>query len=281
VIQRSAEFLAKKGVESPRLQIELLLAHVLRMPRLHLYLNFERRLAEAELDACRDLVKRRGAREPLQYILGTANFCGLELRVTPDVLIPRPETELLAERAWTFLGTAAGPAVRALDFGTGSGCLAIAVATHFPPARITAADISAAALAVARGNAERHGVVARIEFIEGDGFASIPEEAGFDLVVSNPPYIPAGEIAGLQPEVRDHEPRGALDGGVDGLDFVRRLAVGAGRWLRPGGRLMIEFGDGQAEAARGLFTESGWAVEAVDNDLTSRPRILVARRGVA
>lgn len=277
VIQRSTEFLTRKGVESPRLQVELLLAHVLGMPRLKLYLNFERGLTEAELDTVRELVKRRGAREPLQHLVGSASFCGLELRVTPDVLIPRPETELLAERAWNFLATLDSRPATALDFGTGSGCLAIAVAVRCPHAAVTAVDVSASVLAVAGANAARHGVGERIRFVEGDGFAALPAGTRFHLIVANPPYIPSAELATLQPEVRDHEPRGALDGGADGLDFIRRLATEGARWLAAGGRLMLEFGDGQAEAVGALFASQGWTVEAVENDLTSRPRILVAR----
>jgi len=278
VIQRSTGYLARKGVDSPRLQIELLLAHVLRQPRLKLYLDFERVLTERELAAVRELVKRRGAREPLQYLIGSTNFCGLELQVSPAVLIPRPETELLAERAWSFLVTRPAP-VSALDYGTGSGCLAIALATHCPAAVVHAVDISAAALAVARANAGRHGVVNRICFHEGDGFAALPAGARFDLILSNPPYIPTGQIATLQPEVRDHEPCVALDGGPDGLDFIRKLAAEARHWLRPGGQLMLEFGDGQAEAVQQLFTTAGWTGVSVENDLASRPRMLVAAQG--
>jgi release factor glutamine methyltransferase len=270
-------------VESPRLQVELLLAHVLQMPRLKLYLNFERALADTELDPLRELVKRRGAREPLQYLVGSVNFCGLELTVTPAVLIPRPETELLAERAWTFLlaRPATLPPPLVLDFGTGSGCLAIALAVKCPTAAIHAVDISDAALDVARRNAERHEVSPRLEFHAGDGFAALPPGVRFDLIVANPPYIPAGEVTALEPEVRDHEPRGALDGGADGLDFVRKLAAEGLAWLVPGGRLMLEFGDGQAEAARQLFAREGWLDAAVENDLTTRPRMLIAGRGDA
>ncbi len=278
VIQRSTGFLARKGVESPRLQVELLLAHVLHQPRLKLYLDFERVLTEPELATLRELVKRRGTREPLQYLTSSVNFCGLELQVSPAVLIPRPETELLAERAWTFL--ASRPvSTSALDYGTGSGCLAIALATRHPTAVVHALDISALALAVARVNAARHGVEDRIVFHTGDGFAALPETVRFDLIVANPPYIPTGEIAALQPEVREHEPRAALDGGPDGLDFIRKLAAGAGRWLKPGGRIMLEFGDGQAGAVRQLFTAAGWSSVTVGNDLASRPRMLVAARG--
>lgn len=284
VIQRSAEYLARKGVESARLQAELLLAHVLHQPRLKLYLEFERVLSEPELAALRELVRRRGAREPLQYLVGSVNFCGLELAVNPAVLIPRPETELLAERAWTFLAGQAGspeapPA--ALDFGTGSGCLAIALAVHCPEARVWAVDLSPAALEVARANAARHGVEARIHFVPSDGFAALPAGERFDLIVANPPYIPTAEIARLQPEVRDHEPRAALDGGPDGLAVIRRLATGSAAWLKPGGRLMLEVGDDQADTATALLTAAGWGGVTVENDWTNRPRLLVAERAGA
>ncbi|MBI4323638.1 MAG: peptide chain release factor N(5)-glutamine methyltransferase [Chloroflexi bacterium] len=279
IIQRSAEFLGGKGIDSPRLHSELLLAHALRVPRLKLYLDFERALTPAELETVRQLVKRRGQREPLQHIIGSTSFCGLEIQVNDQVLIPRPETELLAERARQFLdalaaGTSGPPNV--LDFGTGSGCLAIALAAHCPCAQISASDLSPAALAVARQNAASHQLAARIRFSEGDGFRALPAEARFDLIVSNPPYIPSAEIDTLAPEVREHDPRMALDGGPDGLDFYRRLAEQAAAWLRPGGKIMLEFGDGQAEAIRRIFLPQHWIIEAIASDHTGRPRILVA-----
>jgi len=280
-IQRSAEFLAKKGVDSPRLQAELLLAHLLKVPRMKLYLSFERVLVAGEVDAFRGLITRRGQREPLQHIVGSTSFCGFEIAVNRHVLVPRPETELLAERGWTFLNQL--PAVQsrpatALDFGTGSGCLAIALACKCPAAEIWAVDVSPDALAMARENAARHGGAARIRFLEGDGFAALPPDARFDLIISNPPYIPSEEIASLQPEVRDHDPRGALDGGADGLDYGRRLAAEAARFLNPDGRLMLEFGDAQAGLLRPIFEEQNWIVETIAEDYTRRPRILVARR---
>lgn len=278
VIQRSTEFLAKRGVESPRLQAELLLAHLLALPRMKLYLNFERALSTTETDSMRDLVKRRGTREPLQHIVGSVSFCGLELAVNRSVLIPRPETELLAEAGWEFLA-AAGEAAAVLDLGTGSGCLAIALAVKCPAARLVATDISPEALAVALANAARHSVAERIDFRVGDGFAAVPAAARFDLIVSNPPYIATAEIAMLEAEVRDHDPRLALDGGADGLDFYRRIVAETGAFLKPGGKLMLEFGDGQAGALTGLFTGGKWIVEAVKDDYSQRSRILVTRAG--
>jgi len=275
VIQRSTEFLAQKGVESPRLQAEWLLAHVLGLPRLQLYLNFARGLTDREVDQVRSLVKRRGQREPLQHLLGTASFCGLELKVNRHVLVPRPETEALAEQARQFLAKHEAAAPSVLDFGTGSGCLAIALAVSCPRARCHALDVSTEALAVARENATAHGVAERITFCLGEGFAALEPEQTFDLMVANPPYIPTAEIAALMPEVRDHDPRVALDGGLDGLEFYRRLAATGGDRLRAGGRMMLEFGDGQAERLRDLFERHKWVVERLEADYTGRPRILV------
>ena len=308
VIQHSTRYLAGKAVESPRLQGELLLAHVLKLPRLQLYLKFDQVLDKADVAAARELVQRRGRREPLQHILVSANFCGLDLWVTPDVLIPRPETELLAERAVAFLkmrqgretGQAQGGAdvrrlesmqpadedqrrltstATVLDLGTGSGCLSIHLAHEVPLARVTTVDISPAALTVARENARRHGVNGRIEFLEGDGFNPLAPGRRFDLIVSNPPYIPSAEIETLEPEVRDHDPRPALDGGTDGLDFYRRIAAEAPHWLKPDGKLMLELGHDQADAVREICERQMWIVEAVEPDYSRIPRILIARRG--
>jgi len=279
VIQRSADFLARKEVDSPRLQVELLLAHVLQMPRMKLYLNFDRILTEAELETLRALVVRRGQREPLQHLVGSVSFVGLEMAVSRDVLIPRPETELLAEAATAFLsGWSAPEPPGVLDFGTGSGCLAIGLAVAVPGAALHALDISGAALAVARANAQRHGVAERITFYESDGFVALPEALRFDLLVSNPPYIPAGELPRLQPEVRDHDPVLALLGGEDGLRFYRLLAGEGRRRLRPNGTLMVELGFGQATVVTEILTQEGWRAEMVKKDLDGIERILIARR---
>jgi release factor glutamine methyltransferase len=317
-IQKSTEFLGKKNVESPRLQTELLLAHLLKMPRMKLYLNFERALTATETDALRELIKRRSQREPVQHITGSTSFCGYEIAVNRHVLVPRPETELLAELGWQFLnqlsegripqvpdqnlinGDSQSSSLRVLDFCTGSGCIAIALTAKCPNAKIVATDISAAALALAKENAARNNVAERIEFLQGDGFATLkdgwderPREPGladgqngsprvsphqFDLITSNPPYIPSAEIATLEPEVRDFDPHDALDGGADGLEFYRLIASQARAFLKPGGRVMVEFGDGQAEAIRKIFETEKWIVEAVKEDYSQRARILVARR---
>jgi len=307
-IQKSADFLAKKGVESSRLQAELLLAHVLKLPRMKLYLNFDRVLTPAETDALRESVKRRGQREPLQHITGSTSFCGFEITVSRHTLVPRPETEMLAEFGWQFLQGRAEPRVGqgaqqcvpagALDFGTGSGCIAIALAAKCPQAQIVATDVSTDALTLAQESAARNQVEGRIEFLHGDGLAVLTARWGerpreskeiapagspgvsphqFDLIISNPPYIPSAEIATLEPEVRDFDPRAALDGGADGLDFYRNLAAEAKPFLKSDGKIMLEFGDGQAEAVATIFETQKWIVEAVKEDYSHRARILIAR----
>jgi release factor glutamine methyltransferase len=263
------------------------------------------------VDSLREFIKRRGQREPLQHIIGSTSFCGLEIAVNRHALIPRPETELLAESGWEFfskLEQSPLPAGReegrgegrvALDFGTGTGCIAIALAVKCPSAKIVATDISADALALAKENAGRHNAAERIEFLQSDGFAALQNvgqasclspsekkklETGgtpvllFDLIISNPPYIPSAEIATLQPEVRNFDPRAALDGGADGLDFYRKLAREVKPFLKLGGKIMLEFGDGQADAIRKIFETEKWIVEAVKEDYSHRARIVIARK---
>lgn len=278
VIQRSAEFLQRHSVESPRLQIELLLAHLLKLPRLQLYLNHDRELTEAELAALRALVLRRAKREPLQHLVGSTEFFGLEINVSPHALIPRPETETLVELALANLAKCASPRPAALDFGTGTGCIALALAAKSPAVHVHALDISSTALALAQRNTAQHGLTDRVTFHLGDGFAALPADLRFDLVVSNPPYIPAAEIATLQPEVRDFDPRTALDGGADGLDFYRQLAAEAPARLYAGGGLVAEFGDGQENAIERLFTGASWSGVAIHRDLSGRARFVGAWR---
>ena len=280
-IQKSTEFLGKKNVESPRLQTELLLAHLLKMPRMKLYLNFDRVLLPAEIDSLRELIKRRGQREPLQHIVGSTSFCGHEIAVSRHALIPRPETELLAELGWKFLLAAPKQSeggATALDFGTGTGCIAIALAAKCSNSKITALDISADALALAKQNALQNQVAERIEFLLGDGFAAFTTKTQFDLLISNPPYIASAEIETLDAEVKDFDPRGALDGGADGLDFYRRLAAEAKPFLKPDGKIMLEFGDGQADDLKKILENEKWIVEAVQEDYSQRARILIAHK---
>ena len=276
-LEQGTSLLAPSGVDSPRLQAEWLLARVLGLRRLQLYVESARRLGEAQWQDFVVLLKRRGQREPLQYILGSAEFCGLEVEVSRETLIPRPETELLAECAWRWLGGASGTPL-ALDFGTGTGCLAVALAVHCPAARIYAVDISKSALAVAGRNAARHGVQQQIQFLQGPGLTVLPPGLRLDLVVANPPYIPTWEIQGLQSEVRDFEPHLALDGGPDGLEFYRQLAAGLGPFLAPAHRVMFEFGDGQAAAVTEILTRENWVVEMVQPDYSGEARFVIARR---
>ncbi len=273
-MQSGTDMLATAGVDAPRVDAEWLLAHVLGCARAELALRMHASLDAAQQKEWDSLLAQRARRIPLQHILGTAIFCGLEITVNSHVLVPRPETELLAERAWTF--AAQQPAPRVLDFGTGSGCLAIVLAAHCPDAQVWALDVSPKALAVARANAERHGLAGRIEFCEGDGRERLPGDDVFDLVLANPPYIPTGELSVLQTEVREHDPALALDGGADGLEFYRTLAALALPRLQPEGRLMLEVGDGQAEAVAALLTEAGWAEPELLPDLNNVLRMVIA-----
>ena len=258
---------------------ELLLAHVLGEDRPRLRVHPERMVPEDAARSYRALVGRRARREPLQYLVGTQEFWSLRFRVTPDVLIPRPETEEIIE---TFLRLNRRPDPVVIDLGTGSGCLAVAAAHEVPGARVNAIDISPAALEVARANAADHGVLSRVTFHVGDLFeplgASGLEEAA-DFILSNPPYIDAGDVPSLEPEVRDHEPRVALTSGAEALAIHRRLAAAAPRWLAPGGHLIVEFGFGQEEGVREVYGGAGpLRLIEVLPDLAGIPRILVARR---
>jgi release factor glutamine methyltransferase len=235
-------------------------------------------LTPAETDALREFIKRRATREPLQHIVGSTSFCGHEILVNRKVLVPRPETELLAELGWNFLTTRHSPLVIALDFCTGSGCIAIALAAKCPNTKIVATDISADALALAKENAAKNNFAEQIEFLQGDDFTALPTGKQFDLIVSNPPYIASAEIETLEPEVRDFDPHLALDGGMDGLDFYRMLAAEAKSFLKSDGKIMLEFGDGQAAAIKKIFESEMWIVEAVKEDYSQRARILIARQ---
>lgn len=241
--------LENHGVESPRLDAELLLAHVLSVNRAALFAWPERRLTLKELTGYRDLVARRAAREPLAYILGYREFFGLDFEVGPDVLIPRPETELLVEQALRLARVRPSP-VWIADVGAGSGAIAVALAVHLPEATIFALDRSPAALAVTARNAGRHGVSERVHPRLGDLLEPLSET--LDLIVANLPYVTTAEWENLPPEIRDHEPRSALDGGPDGLTFIRRLLETAAPHLRPGGAILMEIGAGQGQTVLDL-----------------------------
>lgn len=276
-LRHAADRLQRAGVESGRLEAEWLLAHVLAVPRMDLFLEQARELSGTEIGSLDRLVERREKREPLQHLLGTAEFCGRVFTVNRHVLIPRPETELLAQLA-VGLGRTAGLSPRILDFGTGSGCLAVTLALDLPGAEVHAVDISAEALTVAQANAATLGAADKVRFHLGDGFKALPPDLRFDLIVTNPPYIPSAEVQTLQPEVRDFDPMLALDGGADGLDFYRRLAEEASDWMVAGGQLLAEFGEGQGPDLRRIFEQAGWTVESILPDDTDRERMLHARR---
>lgn len=272
ILQWTTGYFTDKGIASPRLEAELLLAATLDLDRVGLYVNFERPLDAEELAVLRERVRRRALREPLQYILGETEFWSLPFQVGPAVLVPRADTEILVEEA---LARLAGSA-RVLDVGTGSGAIAIALAHEKPQIAVTALDCSEPALAVARGNAVRNGVAARIDFIDGD-LAALP--AGpFTMVVSNPPYIPSGDWSQLMPEVRDYEPQLALDGGADGLDAYRLLADQSEQVLTPGGWLLVEVGIGQAEEVGTLFKAAGLTEVGVRDDYGGVPRVVMGKK---
>jgi len=272
LLRWTADYFAGRGIDSPRLDAELLLADTLGLDRVGLYLNFERPLQAEELANYREKVRRRAGREPLAYILGATEFWSLPLKVTPAVLIPRPDTELLVEEALKRLAGA----TQVLDVGTGSGALAIALVHECAEWTVTAIDVSATALAVAAENARANGVAERIAFMEAD-LADLP--AGpFDLVVSNPPYISTGDLAGLMPEVGDFEPHLALDGGADGLAAYRALAGQVSRVLAADGWLLVEVGIGQASSVRELFTEAGLAEIFTARDLAGIERVVGGKR---
>ena len=259
ILEWTSGYFRKHDIESPRLDAEILLAHSLGLNRIDLYLRYDQPLDADELAAYRQIVKRRAAREPVAYIVGRREFWGLDLKVGPQVLTPRPDTERLVEVALALLASMADRSVvRVLDLGTGSGCIALALAHSFPPAQVVATDISRPALGVARGNVAHHGLEDRIQLVAGKGVAMFaPSHTRFDLIVSNPPYIPTAEIERLEPEVRDYEPRGALDGGGDGLAAYRRIIPAAAGLLRAGGQLMVEIGWDQREAVMRLARQSG------------------------
>jgi release factor glutamine methyltransferase len=273
VVKKTSAFFASKGIESPRLNAELLVGHALALPRMGLYMEFERPVTDAELAAIRELVRRRGKREPLQYILGFAEFSGLRLKTDPRALIPRPETELLVE---TIVGRWEHPPERILDLGTGGGAIALALARTFPEASVTAVDASAGALALAAENAESNGLTGRVAFVESNWLGALPDGATYDLVVSNPPYLSGAEAAAAEPEVREHEPMTALTSDSEGFADIAAIIDGSIAVLVSGGMLALETGIGHhawaAEAARG----SGYSRTESVRDLTGRDRFFLA-----
>lgn len=274
IVKKTTDFLQERGVESARLNAEILIGHALGLKRMQLYLQFERVLAEPELEKIRPLVRRRGKREPVQYILGETEFAGVKLKVDRRALIPRPETELLIE---LVLARRAVPPDAVLDLGTGTGAIALALARAWPGAAITAVDASPEALELARENAAAAGFAERVMLLASDWFGGVSAGSAFDVIVANPPYLSAEETAAAQPEVRDFEPALALTAADRGLAALRLILGEAPRFLRPGGLLALETGIAQHGELRQLATAAGFAdIESLP-DLTGRDRFVLAR----
>lgn len=283
LLEWTAQFLGRKGIDPPRLSSELLLSHVLGVPRIKLYTDHERVLGDDQLSLFRDLVKRAGEQEPIAYLTGKAHFFNLEFKVTRDVLIPRPDTETLVENVLQLARRTAGfESPRVADICTGSGCIAAAIAKHLPHATVTATEISPAALAVARDNFNELGLASRIELLEGDLLAPLSASVDphpFDMMVSNPPYIATGKMATLDRSVRDYEPHLALDGGEDGLRPHAAILRDAPPRLRSGGRLFLEIAFDQGPAALELARAAdGFADARVLRDYAGHDRVIAAIR---
>ena len=269
----AADRLEASGISEPRREASSLIANAIGRDRVFLVAHPEYILTEREAVAVDEFISRRSAREPFQYIVGRQEFYALDFLVNPSVLIPRPETELLVERAIDHLRKIEEP--RFCEIGVGSGCISISVLSNVPNATAVAADISEAALAVAAANAQRHNVIDRLELIRSDLFDGLPR-GPYHAILSNPPYIPSNEIAGLQPEVRDFEPVNALTDGSSGIEILRKIIHGAPERLIEGGLLMLEIGAGQFEIVDRIFDRSIWRSVDVILDLQQIPRTVIA-----
>lgn len=271
------EFLKRKGAETPRLDAEVLLAKVLDWPRVKLYTHHADPVGDADRSGFRELVRRRAEGTPVAYLVGRKEFYSLSLAVGPAVLIPRPDTETVVVEFVSCLKGVDAP--RVLDVGTGSGAIALACARQHPTARVVATDLSPEALAVARGNAASLDLTDRVELRQGDLYEPVDGMEPFDAILSNPPYIPSAEIAGLEAGVRDFEPHLALDGGLDGLDVVRRLIAGAPARLKAGGHLILEIGSAQETPVRDLVAaEPDLVLAPTVRDAANHPRVVRATR---
>jgi release factor glutamine methyltransferase len=273
----TTDFLKRKGSESPRLDAEVMLAHVLGWPRVQLYTHYEDIVDDAKRKAFRELVKRRAEGAPVAYLVGRKEFYSLKFEVGPAVLIPRPESEFVVVEFLTVCKRMEAP--RAVDVGTGSGCIALASLKHHPTARFVAIDVSADALALARKNAASLGLGDRIDFRQGDRLNPVAGDGPFDVILSNPPYIPTEDVAGLEPGVRDYEPHTALDGGPDGLRMVESLIEESAPLLKPGGHLILEIGSAQESAVRGLIESNGaYRLMPTVHDHAKHPRVIRATK---
>lgn len=283
MLEWTSSFFTKRQVDSPRLAAELLLAHVLDVPRIKLYTNYEQEVDEKKLTRYRELVRRASEHEPIAYLTGRAHFFNLEFEVTPKVLIPRPDTETIVENVLQLARNTAGfEAPRVLDLCTGSGCIAAAIAHHLKNAIVIATDISAEAVEVARRNIERLGLAERVSVATGDLYEplhAMVDVRPFDLIVANPPYIPTNALEQLDRNVREYEPVSALDGGIDGLVVHRRILEQAGERLRPGGRLYLEIQFDQGPAAREIAQAHADLDDVrVLKDYAGKERVLTAQR---
>jgi len=277
LLRWTTDYLGKKGIESAAFEARLLMGHALRCTAIEVVTRYDEEPNESDRGTFRELVRRRVDGWPVAYLTGTKDFYLLKFDVTPAVLIPRPDTETLVQFAIDHLKQLAKPSI--LDLGTGSGCIAVSIAHRCKTANILATDISPDALSVAVANARKHGVESQIRFAKGDLFSAVPEGSKFDVIVSNPPYIAPSEIETLATDVKDHEPRLALDGGPDGLAYYRRIAAEAGLYLSSGGFLALEIGYQQDEAVRGILaTQGDWAVGTTLRDMAGRNRVVVAKR---
>jgi len=275
ILSWTIDHFASKNIPEARLSAELLLSKVLNCRRIDLYLQFERILSVKERDQFREYMKRRTHREPVQYILGETEFYGLPFKVSPDVIIPRPETELLVDAAIEYIRPNKDQLLKILDIGTGSGCIAISVANQFPDCSVWAIDKSAAALEVAKKNADANEVT--IHFIEGDIFRNLPSlPTKFDIILSNPPYVALTDISKLEPEVRDFEPKGALFSGEDGLDFYRKFIDVAPELIEKNGKIFLEIGYNQSNPLREIFTKANFDVQ-FKQDYNQIERILILK----
>ncbi len=275
VIQKTTDFFTARGVESARLNAELLVGHALGLKRMALYLQFERVLSETELEAIRPLVRRRGQREPLQYILGEVEFCGLRLKVDRRALIPRPETEYLVELLTARLTK---PPASILDLGTGSGALALAFARHYPDSQVTGVDLQSPALALAGENAGLNGMPDRLTWLISDWFSALPTDARYDLIVANPPYLTEEETTAAAPEVRLFEPISALASSDAGMADIKVILTQASRHLNPDGLIGLETGIAQHAELLAWGERAGLTAWESCPDLTGRDRYVFARR---
>lgn len=271
-IKLSAGYLEKKGVESPRINAELLLAHILKCKRLDLYLKFDRPLSEDEVTLYRGLLKRRGEFEPLQYIVGSVEFYGLTFYVNSNVLIPRPETEILVEEI--VEQNKNKPELKILDIGTGSGNIAISLAKNLPGSLVIGTDISKEALLIAGNNSVLNSTENQVRFIENDILNSYPEGNGYNVIVSNPPYVPADEFEKLRPELKVYEPRQALTDNADGFIYYREISSKARELLLPGGRLYFETGQGQSGAVKKILEDNKFEHISIKNDYLDIERVV-------